>query len=166
VAFGVLFALSASVGPILGQNLGASLYDRLRQAMRDSYIFATAYSVLACLVLVLAREPITRMFGTSGETAQNLMAFCLYGGIAWVFIGLVLVSNAAFNNLGFPLYSTAFNWGRATLGTLPFALAGAQWNGVQGAIMGIVVGNALFGVASVFVVFHAIRKLEARLGTA
>ncbi|MEO1746934.1 MAG: MATE family efflux transporter, partial [Pseudomonadota bacterium] len=30
VAFGVIFALSGAVGPILGQNNGAQLYDRLR----------------------------------------------------------------------------------------------------------------------------------------
>jgi hypothetical protein len=90
--------------------------------------------------------------------------FCLVGGLAWVFIGLVLVSNAAFNNLGFPLYSTAFNWGRATLGTVPLAWLGASWAGVEGAMVGLVVGSFIFGLSAVWVVFRAIAELEARLG--
>ncbi len=35
VAFAALFALSGSVGPILGQNLGAGRHDRLRSTMRE-----------------------------------------------------------------------------------------------------------------------------------
>ena len=35
------------------------------------------------------------------------------------------VAAAAFNNLGRPGLSTWFNWGKATLGTIPFATAGA-----------------------------------------
>ena len=163
VAFGVLFALSASVGPILGQNLGANLPQRLRQAMRDSYIFAIGYAVVAATIMALARVPIANFFGATGETARNLMNFCLYGGIAWVFIGLVLVSNAAFNNLGFPLQSTLFNWTRATLGTFPPAYFGAQWMGVEGAIIAIIFGNALVGVLAVIATFAAIRKVEQRL---
>lgn len=162
VAFGVLFALSASVGPILGQNLGANLHHRLRQAMRDSYVFGGGYAVAAALLLALINQPIVSFFGATGETAEMLSTFCLYGGLAWVFIGLVLVSNAAFNNLGFPLYSTGFNWGRATLGTFPTAWYGAQWFGIKGALIGITLGNAVFGLVSVIAVFSAIRSIEHR----
>jgi Na+-driven multidrug efflux pump len=162
VAFGVLFALSASVGPILGQNLGANLPSRIRQATRDSYVFGISYAVVAALVLALTREHIVRFFGATGETAENLMHFCLYGGIAWVFIGLVLVSNAVFNNLGFPLSSTLFNWSRATLATFPPAYFGAQWMGVKGAIIAMAMGNAIIGVLSVFAAFAAITRVEER----
>lgn len=162
VAFGVLFALSASVGPILGQNLGANLPERIRQATRDSYVFAMSYAVFAALVLAFAREPIVHLFGATGETAENLMYFCLYGGIAWVFIGLVLVSNAVFNNLGFPLSSTVFNWSRATLATFPPAYFGAQWMGVKGAIIAMAMGNAVVGILSVYAAFAAIARVEER----
>ena len=43
-----------------------------------------------------------------------------------MFHGALYVANSAFNNLGFPLLATAFNWGKATLGTIPFAMAGAR----------------------------------------
>ena len=39
--------------------------------------------------------------------------------------GAQFVANAAFNNLGRPNLSTWFNWGKATLGTIPFAWYGA-----------------------------------------
>lgn len=164
LAFGALFALSGAIGPILGQNLGAGLFGRLRQAMRDAFIFAGLYSLVVWVVLIVLRNQVAAVFSVDGTTARYVAFFCLVGGLAWVFIGLVLVSNAAFNNLGFPLYSTAFNWGRATLGTVPLAWLGASQAGVEGAMVGLVVGSFVFGVSAVWVVFRAIAGLEARLG--
>ena len=40
VAFGVIFALSGAVGPIIGQNYGAGQHDRVRGAFRDAMINA------------------------------------------------------------------------------------------------------------------------------
>ena len=162
VAFGVLFALSGAVGPILGQNLGARRYDRLRQAMRDALLFATVYCAFAWLVLLLARHQISLLFGVDGATARYVAFFCIISGGAWMFNGFLFVANAAFNNLGFPLYSTMFNWGRATLGTLPFAYFGAQWAGVEGAMAGVACGSVMFGLLAVFVAFRSVGKLEHR----
>jgi len=162
VAFGAVFALSGSIGPILGQNLGASRFDRLRQAMRDAFLFCGLYTLAAWIILILLRHQIPLLFGVTGDTARYVAFFCFVGGLAWVFIGLVLVANAAFNNLGFPLYSTAFNWGRATLGTVPLALLGAHLAGVEGAIIGLVAGSFVFGVAAVWAAFRAIRQIERR----
>ena len=162
LAFGVLFALTGAVGPILAQNLGARRYDRVRQAMRDSLLFAVVYCLIMWAVLALGRHSIAGIFGASARTAEFVGYFCLYGAVAWVFIGLLFVANTAFNNLGFPIYSTLFNWGRATLGTMPLVVLGAQMGGYQGVLVAIIIGAAVFGIAGVIVAFRAIRTLEAR----
>ena len=63
--------------------------------------------------------------------------FCQLSGFIWFFVGLLFVANASFNNLGYPLLSTFFNWGRATLGMIPFAYLGAQIGGPKGALVGM-----------------------------
>lgn len=161
VAFGVLFALSGAIGPILGQNLGAGKFERIRQAMRDAFVLSTLYCLGAWLLIALFRHQIAAMFGVTGETARYVAFFCLVGGLGWLFIGLVLCANASFNNLGFPLYSTGFNWGRATLGTVPFGWLGGQIAGVEGVMTGIVIGSALFGLAALWAAFHAVGRIEA-----
>ena len=40
VAFGVVFALTASVGPIIGQNYGAKLMERVQRTLTDSFILS------------------------------------------------------------------------------------------------------------------------------
>ena len=161
LAYGVLFALSGAVGPILAQNLGARLYGRLRQALRDALLFAFGYCIFAWLILYLARHAIAGMFGVTGHTAEYVAFFCAISGLAWLFNGFLFVANAAFNNLGFPLYSTAFNWGRATIGTLPVAWVGAMLGGVEGAMLGVAMGSVVFGIAGLATAFRAIARIEA-----
>ncbi len=160
VAFCGLFALSGAVGPILGQNFGARRFDRMRAALRDGLVFAGIYVLVMWAVLVLGRDAIVALFAAEGLTAQTVRFFCLISGALWLSIGALFVANAAFNNLGFALYSTAFNWGRAIIGTVPFALAGAWAGGVEGALLGLVVGAVGFGAAAIVVAFRVIDRLE------
>ena len=76
-----------------------------------------------------------------------------------MFITCLFVANTAFNNLGYPLLAMLFNWGRATLGTIPFVVLGARWGGVEGAIVGIGVGAAVFGLAAVALAFGIVARL-------
>lgn len=163
LAFGVIFALSGSIGPILAQNHGAGRHDRVRQALKDALVFALGYCLLVWAILALGRHSIPALFGASEKTAYFVSYFCLIGAASWVFNSLLFVANAAFNNLGFPLYSTVFNWGRATVGTMPFALLGAKYWGYEGVLSAIVVGWGVFGVAAVLTAFRAIGRLETAL---
>jgi putative MATE family efflux protein len=151
LAFGVIFALTASVGPVIGQNLGAKLFGRVRQAVIDAMILSVGYSVFAWAVLVVLTPTIIRTFGATGESAAFVTTSLRYGTPLWIFLTCIFVGNAAFNNLGYPVLATLFNWGRATLGTIPFAMLGAAWGGLLGAILGLVAGTAIFGVGSVVV---------------
>ena len=159
VAFGVLFALSGSVGPIMGQNLGAKLFDRVQRTLTDCLIIVAVYVVVIWLVLWLAGPTIVWLFGAQGEAARIVLFFCALGALTWLFLGGLFVANAAFNNLGFPLLSTAFNWGRATLGTIPFVTLGAQIGGPEGGLVGMIAGAALFGTGAMTTAYFVTRRL-------
>jgi putative MATE family efflux protein len=162
VAFGGLFALSGAIGPILGQNWGAGRYDRMRRTLRDGIVFTAAYVGAVWLLLVGVRHLLVMAFKATGPGADLLLFFCLVSGPMWFFIGLLFLANASFNNLGFPLLSTLFNWGRATIGTMPLAVIGARYAGPQGAIAAIGAGAFLFGTAAIATAFWTVRRLEAR----
>ncbi len=162
VAFGGLFALSGAVGPILGQNWGAGRFDRMRASLRDAALVTGLYVAVVWLALVLARAPLTALFGLDGAGADLLAFFCLAGGAIWFFNGLLFLGNASFNNLGFPLAASALNWGRATLGTMPTAWLGAHLAGPEGAMAGMGIGSALFGVVGLALAFRTVGVLERR----
>jgi putative MATE family efflux protein len=163
VLFGVIFALTGSIGPIIGQNLGAKLMGRVRRAVTDSFILSVGYALAAWVVLALVSPLIVAGFDAHGESAHLVTFFARYGVCAWVFITCLFVANTVFNNLGFPFLSMAFNWGRATLGTIPLATLGAKWGGVEGAMFGIVFGAAFFGLTAVATAYYVVSRLANRM---
>ncbi len=150
VAFGVLFALSGAIGPIIGQNFGAGKQDRVQGAFRDGLIFTATVVVLISALLFALRWPIAGLFGiTDPGLARDLVfLFCGPLALAFFFNGLIFVANAAYNNLGHPYYSTWINWGRHTLGTIPPVILFASWFGAPGVLIGQAVGGIAFGLIS------------------
>ena len=163
VAFGVLFALSGSVGPIIGQCYGARQMDRVRRVYTDCLLVGGAYVAAITVVLWLAAPLIIALFGAVGETATLLRFFCSTAGILWLFLGGIFVANAAYNNLGAPLMSAVFNWGRATLGTIPFLTIGAAYRGAEGGFAGMIGGAAIFGVLAVCGGYWFIARMAKQL---
>ncbi|MBX3576415.1 MAG: MATE family efflux transporter [Rhizobiaceae bacterium] len=162
VAFGAVFALSGAVGPILGQNFGARRYDRLYGTMRDALVVTLVYVLTMWALLGLFAGHIASLFGAEGQSRELIVFFCLFAAGSFLFNGAIFVSSAAFNNLGYPTYSTVFNWGRSTLGVIPFVWAGASWYGAKGVIAGWGLGAVVFGIASIVVCFRVIRTISQR----
>ncbi len=166
LAFCGLIALSGAVGPIFGQNWGAARYDRLRETLRDSLIFTSLYAAVAWMALLIVRNLVPLVFNVSGTaTGELIVFFLIVSGPIWLFLGGMFVASAAFNNLGLPLYSTLFNWGRTLLGTLPFAIVGARLGGVEGMMVGVLLGSLLFGAAAAVVAFWAVGRLNQPAAT-
>ncbi|USD66185.1 MATE family efflux transporter [Vibrio sp. SCSIO 43136] len=146
VAFAVIFALSGAVGPIIGQNYGAERIDRVKETLLNSLLFVTVYCVAVAVILYLVQDQVINLFDLTGDAKVMVAAFCTYVAISFVFNGALFVANTSFNNLGKPIYSTALNLGKATLGTLPFVWVGAQWFGALGVLYGQAVGSIVFGL--------------------
>jgi putative MATE family efflux protein len=161
LAFAGIFALSGAIGPILSQNLGARKFGRVNQAMRDALIVTAVYTFAMWAVLALSSGLIETVFGAKGDAADLIGFFCHFVAASFMFNGALFVANAAFNNLGQPLLSTVFNWGRATLGVIPFVHYGAAF-GPQGVLAGWGLGAVVFGVLSVAVCFRSLNQLPTR----
>ena len=161
ISFGAIFALSGSIGPILGQNFGAEKFDRVKRTLADSMLFIMLYCAAMWLALLLLREEAVRVFGVTGEGAALIRFFCIFIAPTWLFVGATFVANAAFNNLGFPTWSSVFNWGRATVGTVPFVWLGATKFGPEGILAGQAAGATVFGIAAIIVAFRIVDRLAA-----
>lgn len=161
VAFGVIFALSGAVGPIVSQNYGAALFGRVTGALRDALLFTLIYCLSIWLLLALSNSLIISIFGATGDAASLVRLFCLVVAGSFLFNGALFVANAAFNNLDFPIYATIFNWGRATLGVIPFVMVGKTY-GAEGVLVGWGLGAVVFGIAAAATAFRLSKTLAER----
>lgn len=158
VAFALVFALTGSVGPIMSQNLGAGQVHRVREALVSALKLTALCVAITWFLLALFHQEIVHIFGLRGIGADIVTLFCEWLVASYFFVGLLFVANTAFNNLGHAFYSTGFNWGRATLGTIPFVWIGAHY-GPIGILYGQSLGVVIFGTAAVLVAFRVIRAL-------
>ena len=165
VAFGVIYALSGIVGPIIGQNMGAQLPERMRGTITQSLLVMTTFTVVAWLVLALTAAPLASAFNAAGEAHDLIVFFCQWLSPLFVFLGAMFVANAAFNTLGQPHYSTMLNWARATLGTVPFVMVGAHWAGAKGALAGNMAGGIIFGIISVILAYRLVDRVSGQINT-
>lgn len=158
VAFALIYALTGAVGPIVAQNLGAGRADRIRETILNSLGFVLATVALAWLVLAFAQHGLIRAFSAHGVTAEIISTFCSWLVASYAFVGCLFVANATFNNLDRPLLSTLFNWGRTTLGTVPFVAVGIR-HGPIGVLVGQAVGSAIFGLIAMIVAWIVVKRL-------
>ena len=146
-AFSLVFALTTSIGPIIGQNLGARAYGRVRLTFIYVLGIAVLYSLIVWTIVWVAAPGLAGAFGLSGSTGTFFLFLCRYATMAWVSVALLLVANAMFNTLGRAHVATMCNWGRATLGTIPFLWL-ARAGGAEMTMMGIAAAAMAFALAA------------------
>jgi putative MATE family efflux protein len=159
VAFGAIFAMTGSLGAIIGQNFGARRYDRVRETVTEATFITMGFTLVAWAALAVSPPLIMRAFGLSPEAEELVHLFCWWLPPLFLFLGLLFVANAVFNTLRHPHYATIFNWGRATLGTIPFVMAGAQAAGARGVFLGSVAGGVIFGLGALWMCYVLIGRL-------
>lgn len=159
VAFAFVFALTGSVGPIISQNFGAGLRERMQETMVVSLKLVCLCVFCAWFVFFIGEDLFIKMFALKADGAALMHLFCHWVIINNLFLGMLFVSNTAFNNLGYPLLSTLFNWGRATLGTIPFVYVGASY-GPQGVLVGQAMGVVPFGIMAVICTFVVMKNIQ------
>ena len=163
VAFGAIYALSGSVGPIIGQNFGARLPERMRTVLTQSLMVMAVFTGVAWAGMVLTADILADSFNATGEARELIVFFCRWLSPLFVFLGAIFIANAAFNTLGQPHVSTLLNWGRATVGTIPLVQAGASMDGARGAMTGNMAAGVLFGVLSVYLAYRLIGRIDRSL---
>ena len=162
LAFGGIFSLSGAIGGIIGQNFGAGQMDRVKQTYKDALIFCAIYTVLSWGLLILLRDPVANLFGLEGLSRDVFLAFMLIGAGGYMFAGALFVSNAAFNNLGKPIYSTFCNWFRDGILIYPCCVLLGLWLAAPGVVYGQALAAVLAGSAAMIWGWRFVGRLAAR----
>jgi putative MATE family efflux protein len=146
VAVMLLFALSGSIGPFVGQNWGAGAHARVVDAMRVTYRFCIAWGLFAWLVLALAAPAIVPLVDDSRavvDVASHYLAIVPVSYGAW---GVLMMASAAFNSLGKPIPSTILSATRMLALNVPLAMAGDALLGYSGIFYATCATNVVMGL--------------------
>ncbi|MGZ2258350.1 MATE family efflux transporter [Roseobacter sp. A03A-229] len=144
-----LLAISAGIGPVVGQNWGAERTDRAQSALRYSLIFCLTYGAGLAAVFSLFAEQIASVFTSAEEDTAYAAQYLRYVGASLFGYGFVVVTNAAMNARDKPLWSMGLSLGRIFLLYLPLAWVGALTFGYGGILTAAIIANVLAAWGSV-----------------
>lgn len=165
VAFGLMFAISGAISPIISQNYGAGNITRLWQILNEALKLIGGYCLVISLLLSFGQEWLITLFNAQHEAAQVMRIFCQHIAISFIFTGITLVAMAFLNNLGYAKYATLLNIGKVTLGTMPFVALGAMHYGAAGILYGQALGNTVSAFVALILVHVIMRRTQRQLDT-
>ncbi|VVQ01881.1 hypothetical protein PS910_03887 [Pseudomonas fluorescens] len=149
ITYCLYFALPSALVPVLAQNLGAHRGARAQAALNTAARLVVGYGLAAWAVLWTASPWLSHLFAISGPGQQLIRDLCRFGPGLWLLIGLDFIAISVFISQGRTWWVAFYAWLRATLGTLPFVMLGAQHFGASGVMLGMWVGNGLVALASI-----------------
>lgn len=141
-----LFALSASIGPFVGQNWGKEEYGRANKAMMLSFYYSIAWGVLVVVLLFATRNQLAAQFNQNPEVIRTASLYLSIVPISYGTWGVLMMSSAIFNSLGKPISATAMSIIRMLVIYVPLAFAGKALFGLPGIFAAACISNLAMGV--------------------
>ena len=86
-----LFALSASVGPFVGQNWGAKAFLRANQAMRLTFQWSLLWGAVVAVLLYLLRYPLIHQFDSTPSVAEVVADYLVILPISYGAWGIIMM---------------------------------------------------------------------------
>ncbi len=141
-----LMALSATLVPFVGQNMGAKKLDRVQEAVKLSFQFTIILGILAFSVLAFTGAYTGKVFQLDSQELETYQDYLRYAGFGWLLLGGCYIGSNSFNAMGKPLPATILTLIRMFGLMIPLAYAGSLVMDSKGIFLGIALGNMIGGV--------------------
>ncbi len=145
-----LFALSAVIGPMTGQNGGAHKSHRVRRTFITAFTMCLVWGFALGLAIIPFATPLARLFSQDAEVIRVIALYFSIVPASLAGYGCVIAASAGFNALGRPWTGLVMTIGRSLVLFMPGVWLGAALAGVVGSWLAIALANSLAGLAVVF----------------
>ncbi len=144
----VIWALSMSVAPFVGQNWGAGRRDRVRRAVFLGHGLALAWGLFAYLILFVF-SPIAIGLATDDQSVANAaQTYLLIVPLGMGLMGVCANAWNSFNALGRPMPPLLMSTAQMLCLTIPLAILGNNLFGFAGIFIGGLVSQLAVALAA------------------
>lgn len=141
-----LFALSASIGPFVGQNWGAQMFDRANQGMKLAFIWSMAWGLGVGLLFFMFGSHIGGVFEDNPVVVGYASLYLAIVPLSYGTWGVLMMASATFNSLGKPISSTIMSVVRMFVIYVPLAYVGRMYFDVTGIFAAACISNIVMGI--------------------
>jgi len=142
----MFYALSATIGPFVGQNLSAGKPERIFRALRLSTGFCLVAGLLIAVILAVMSKMLPALFSDNPAVTDVTTLFLLVAPIGYGTYGMVMVMNASFNGMGKPMPAVFISVARMAVIYVPLAFLLDHWYGIAGIFAAYTVTNIFSGI--------------------
>ncbi len=144
----VLFALSAVMGPFVGQNWGAGRLERINRAVSIAHRFSYAWGALIAVLLWLTARPLAGAFSDDPSVIDAATRYLHILPISFTLLGVVMIASSVANGMGAPLPALIMTFMRLFVVYLPAAWLLAAWWRLDGIYYAAAFANVAVGAGA------------------
>lgn len=144
----VFYALSAVIGPFVGQNMSSGKADRIFEALRLCTLFCLGAGLVIAVVLAALSGVLPALFSDNPAVTDVTQLFLWIAPVSYGAYGMVMVMNASFNGMGKPIPAVYVSLARMIVIYVPLAFLLDAYLGVAGIFIAYAVANVLTGIMS------------------
>jgi len=161
LANSLIFAVAASIGPFVGQNMGRGRIDRVKEGVRLSNWFAFLWGLTAWGVLALLAGPIAGVFNNNAEVIDSVKLYLYIVPAGFGLQGVLSVINSHLNTINKPLQASLIIVVQMLVLGLPAIYLGRQLLQIPGIFIGVALTYITGGLISLALNQRFMTKLSA-----
>lgn len=142
----LFYALSAVIGPFVGQNIAAGKPERIFEALRLCTIFCVGTGFVIAVLLAFSGAWLPTLFSDNPEVTDVSTKFLMIAPISYGAYGMVMVMNASFNGMGKPMPAVYISVARMAVIYIPLAFVAERFFGITGIFVAYAFANIVSGV--------------------
>jgi MATE family, multidrug efflux pump len=144
----IYYAMSAIIGPFVGQNMSAGKSKRIYKALWQCTMFCLGSGLVIAIILASGSRIIPGLFSDSSEVTDVATLFMWIVPISYGAYGMVMVMNASFNGMGKPMPAVVVSVARMAVIYVPLAMIGEVFFGIAGIFGAYALANIVMGAVS------------------
>ena len=142
----LFYALSAVIGPFVGQNIAAGKADRIFEALRLCTLFCLGTGFIIAALLAVSGEWLPTLFSDNPAVTDVSTLFLMIAPISYGTYGMVMIMNASFNGMGKPMPAVHISVARMAVIYLPLAFVANRYFGITGIFAAYALANIVTGI--------------------
>ncbi|MBV53117.1 MAG: hypothetical protein CL816_03510 [Coxiellaceae bacterium] len=146
LAVAPLFALSASLSPVIGQNFGATFFERGYHTLKISYLWCLIWGAVITFALALFGHALSLCFSQDKGVLNIATLYLLILPCSYAFWGIIMMTNANFNAIGKPFVSTCITLVRLGVLFIPLCFLLGRYFGYPGLFFAFMLSNILTSI--------------------
>jgi len=142
------YALSAIIGPFVGQNFSAGKEERILRALWLCTAFCIGSGLVIAGLLAWMSDWLPALFSDSESVRQVTSMFLWIVPVSYGAYGMVMIMNASFNGLGYPIPGVVISVCRIAVLYIPVALIAMQFFDIAGIFAAYAFANIVSGLGA------------------